>query len=66
MFLSIIYVLILLTSLIHYFIHCVSVSCAPDTALIAVDARMAQTWFLPLKLTLYAWRQTHMLSHPLL
>ena len=41
---SIIYIVILLTSFIHNFIHSLSVSYAPDIAVIAEDAKMAQTW----------------------
>ena len=40
---SIIYVVILLTSFIHYFIYSLSISYAPDIAVIAEDAKMIQT-----------------------
>lgn len=49
---SIIYTVILLTSFICDFIHSLRVYYAPDIVVIAEDAKMTQTCFLPLKLTL--------------
>ena len=55
---SIIYILILLTSFIRYFTHYVGVHDAPDIAIVAADAGLAQTGPLPLKVTLYSRSET--------
>lgn len=63
---SIIYILILLTSFIPYFTHYMGAYDAPDIAIVAIDAGLAQTGSLPLKLTLYSWSQTDRRWHLLL
>ena len=55
---SIIYILILLTSFIRYFIHYMGVHDAPVIAVAATDAGLAQTGAPPRKRIPYSWSQT--------